>query len=59
MRALSILSNIPRNPHFGCFLVLHAELIILLTFVCGQDIIQILYNLSFYVITHILESSKI
>ena len=36
-----------------------AEPIILLAFVCGKDIIQILFNLSFYVITHILESSKI
>jgi len=36
-----------------------AEPIILLAFVCGEDIIQILFNLSFYVIPHILESSKI
>lgn len=36
-----------------------AELIILLAFVFGKDIIQILFSLSFYVITHILESSKI
>ena len=36
-----------------------ADTIILLAFVCGEDIIQILFNLSFYVTTHILESSKI
>ena len=38
-----------------------AEPIILLAFACGKDItgIQILFNVSFYVITHILESCKI
>ena len=36
-----------------------ADTIILLAFVCGEDIIQILFNLSFYVTTHILESFKI
>ena len=33
-----------------------ADTIILLAFVCGEDIIQILFNLLFYVTTHILES---
>ena len=32
-----------------------ADTIILLAFVCGEDIIQILFNLLFYVTTHILE----
>ena len=42
------------------WVLLHvAEPIILLAFVFGKDIIQVLFNLSFYVITHILESSKI
>ena len=36
-----------------------AEPIIFLAFVCGDDIIQLLFNLLFYVTTYILESFKI
>ena len=54
------LVNFKHYTQKSTFLVLLAVAeTILLAFVCGKDIIQILFNLSFYVITHILESSKI
>ena len=52
------LVNFERYTEKSTFWVLLgvADTIILLAFVCGEDIIQILFNLLFYVTTHILES---